>query len=77
MGFARSHGAPTQSAWSQQIRQRWQLIKDDLGDIELFGENLYAIHSIEYQHIEDYFYVFAVRQGSGLVGKRCNFMHFI
>lgn len=61
--FARSHGAPTQSAWTQQIRQRWQLIKDDLGDIELFGENLYAVHSIEYQHIEDYFYVFAVRQG--------------
>ncbi|BBG58560.1 RNA ligase [Providencia rustigianii] len=29
--FARSHGAPTQSAWTQQIRQRWQLIKDDLG----------------------------------------------
>ncbi len=61
--FARSHGAPTQSAWSQQIRQRWQYIKDDLGDIELFGENLYAIHSIEYQRIEEYFYVFAVRQG--------------
>ncbi len=62
--FARSHAAPTQSAWSQQIRQRWQLIKNDLGDIELFGENLYAVHSIEYQHIEEYFYVFAVRQGN-------------
>ncbi|WP_040690889.1 RNA ligase family protein [Providencia burhodogranariea] len=61
--FARSHATPTQSAWSQQIRQRWQLIKNDLGDIELFGENLYAVHSIEYQHIEDYFYIFAVRQG--------------
>ncbi|MDX8000470.1 2'-5' RNA ligase [Xenorhabdus sp. Reich] len=59
--FARSHAAPTQSAWSQQIRQRWQLIKDDLGDIEIFGENLYAIHSIEYLHLEEYFFVFAVR----------------
>lgn len=59
--FARSHGAVTQSAWTQQIRQRWQLIRHDLHDIELFGENLYAIHSIEYQHIEDYFFVFAVR----------------
>ncbi|BBG58561.1 RNA ligase [Providencia rustigianii] len=29
----------------------------------MFGENVYAVHSIEYQHIEDYFYVFAVRQG--------------
>lgn len=59
--FARSHGAPTQSAWSQQIRQRWQLIKDDLGEIEIFGENLYAIHSIEYRQLENYFFVFAVR----------------
>ncbi|SUB82486.1 RNA ligase [Pragia fontium] len=59
--FARSHGAVTQSAWTQQIRQRWQLIKDDLGDIEIFGENLYAIHSIEYRRLEDYFFVFAVR----------------
>lgn len=52
------------SAWTNQIRQRWQLIKHDLADIELFGENLYAIHSIEYQYIEDYFYLFAVRQGN-------------
>ncbi|WP_159566429.1 RNA ligase family protein [Budvicia diplopodorum] len=59
--FARSHGASTQSAWTQQIRQRWQLIKDDLGDIEIFGENLYAIHSIEYRQLENYFFVFAVR----------------
>ncbi|SFC97003.1 RNA ligase family protein [Pragia fontium] len=59
--FARSHGAVTQSAWTQQIRQRWQLIKDDLGDIEIFGENLYAIHSIEYRRLEDYFFVFAIR----------------
>ncbi len=62
--FARSHATPTVSAWTNQIRQRWQLIKHDLADIELFGENLYAIHSIEYQYIEDYFYLFAVRQGN-------------
>ena len=59
--FARSHAAPTTSAWTNQIRERWELIKRDLGDIEIFGENLYAIHSIEYLNIESYFYVFAVR----------------
>ena len=36
-------------------------IKNDLGDIEIFGENLYAVHSIEYQRLETHFYVFAVR----------------
>ncbi len=59
--FARSHVAPTTSPWTNQIRERWQLIKNDLGDIELFGENLYAVHSIEYQRIEEYYYIFAVR----------------
>ncbi len=59
--FARSHAAPTVSAWTKEIRQRWELIKDDLGDIEIFGENLYAIHSIEYRKLEHHYYVFAIR----------------
>lgn len=59
--FARSHAAPTVSPWTHKIRQRWQLMKNDLGDIELFGENLYAIHSIEYKSLEQDFYLFAVR----------------
>lgn len=59
--FARSHAAPTESPWTLAIRQRWELIKNDLGNIELFGENLYAIHSIEYKRLEEYYYVFAVR----------------
>jgi len=59
--FARSHAAPTESPWSLAIRQRWELIKHDLGDIELFGENLYAVHSIEYKRLEEYYFIFAVR----------------
>ena len=59
--FARSHAAPTTSPWTPQLRQRWELIKNDLGDLEIFGENLYAIHSIEYKALEEYFFVFAVR----------------
>lgn len=59
--FARSHAAPTTSPWTNQIRERWELVKNDLGDIELFGENLYAVHSIEYKRIESYYYIFAVR----------------
>ncbi|AHG19433.1 2'-5' RNA ligase [Chania multitudinisentens RB-25] len=59
--FARSHAAPTVSAWTRQICRRWQQIKHDLGNIELFGENLYATHSIEYRGLEQDFYLFAVR----------------
>ncbi len=59
--FARSHAAPTTSPWTAVIRQRWQGIRHDLGDLELFGENLYAIHSIEYHRLEQHYFVFAVR----------------
>lgn len=60
--FARSHAAPTVSPWTNQIRQKWELIKHDLGNLEIFGENLFAIHSIEYQHINSHFYVFGIRE---------------
>lgn len=29
---------PTQHPWDKPLLQRWQQIKDDLGDLELFGE---------------------------------------
>ncbi len=33
--FACSHAAPTTSPWTRQLRERWELIKNDLGDIEI------------------------------------------
>src|ERR1043165_4683010 len=58
--FARSHAAPTASPWTTSIRVRWQGIRHDLGDLELFGETLYAIHSIAYHKLEQHYFVFAV-----------------
>jgi hypothetical protein len=60
--FARSHAAPTVSPWTESLRRFWQLVKHDLGSLEIFLENLYAVHSIEYRHLENHFYVFAVRE---------------
>lgn len=60
--FARSHAAPTVSPWTSAIRQRWAQIRYDLGELELFGENLFAIHSITYKRIDEHFFVFAVRE---------------
>jgi hypothetical protein len=59
--FARSHAAPTVSLWTNYLREKWHSIKHDLGDYEIFGENLYAIHSIEYPQIKSYYHVFAIR----------------
>ena len=60
--FARSHAAPTTSPWTATLREFWQQVKNDLGDLEIFLENLYAVHSIRYQQLEHHFYVFGVRE---------------
>jgi hypothetical protein len=60
--FARSHAAPTTSPWTRQLREKWNSLKKDLGNYEIFGENLYAIHSIQYPLIEQHYYVFGVRE---------------
>lgn len=60
--FARSHAAPSRHPWDKPLVERWRLIKDDLHDLELFGENMYGIHSIAYNRLQSFFYLFAVRQ---------------
>lgn len=60
--YARSHTAPTNHPWDKPMRERWELIKNDLGDLELFGESMYGIHSIKYSKLESYYYVFGVRE---------------
>ncbi|WP_298736046.1 RNA ligase family protein [uncultured Chitinophaga sp.] len=65
--FARSHAAPTTSPWTEGLRRFWQSIKNDLGTLEIFLENLYAVHSIEYRNLDHHFYVFAVREHDQLL----------
>lgn len=60
--FARSHAAPTASPWTESLRRFWQLVKHDLGQLEIFGENLYAIHSIRYRNLPHHFFVFGIRE---------------
>lgn len=60
--FARSHVAPSVLPWDKPMRERWELIKNDLGELELFGENMYGVHSIAYKNLESYYYMFAVRE---------------
>lgn len=60
--YARSHVSPTVHPWDKPMRERWGLIKNDLGNLEIFGENMYGTHSIAYSKLESYYYVFAVRE---------------
>ncbi len=61
--FARSHAAPTIHPWADYLKIKHALLVNDLkqNDLEIFGENLYAIHSIIYPKLESHFYVFGIR----------------
>lgn len=59
--YARSHSAPTQNPWARNMVELWERLRFDLGNLEVFGENLYGVHSIEYSKLSYHFYVFAVR----------------
>ncbi len=61
--FARSHAAPTTHPWADHLKIKQSMIASDLkaNNLEIFGENLYALHSIVYPKLDDHFYVFGVR----------------
>lgn len=61
--YARSHGAVNRNAWARPVWDIWERVGHTLGDLHIFGENMYAIHSIVYPDLEHYFYVFAIRDG--------------
>lgn len=62
--FARSHAAPTRHVWSEWLKPIQQSILSDLKseELDIFGENMYAKHAIEYLDIEKHFYVFGMRK---------------
>jgi hypothetical protein len=61
--FARSHAAPTRNPWANYLWDHWNGLHKQLGELELFGESLYAVHSIKYTRLESYFYLFGIREG--------------
>lgn len=60
--YARTHAVTTHNEWDSHLWSIQSTIKHDLGDMEIFGENMYAIHSIEYNRLPSYFFVFAIRE---------------
>jgi len=61
--YARSHSAYTVSPWSREVRILHSLIGKDLPEnLMIFGENMEGIHSIEYENLDSYFYLFGARE---------------
>ena len=62
--YARSHAAFTISPWSRAVRELHARIGHQIPDgVHMFGENMEGIHSIEYNLLTSYFYLFGVRDG--------------
>lgn len=63
--FSRSHSVPTRTPWSRNLWENdgllWK-IKDKIGVNEwVYGENLFGEHSIHYDKLPEYFFMFAAR----------------
>ncbi len=61
--YARSTAAPSHDGWMAMVRKHmaWRVQEDDL---YLYGEDIYAVHSIEYDAIAEdrTFFAFAIRR---------------
>jgi len=59
--FARSHALPTKEPWYDHLKgvyySKLSILKPNYW---IFGENTFAIHSIEYTEMDSYFYIFAI-----------------
>jgi len=59
--FGRSHALPTKEPWYDHLKGLYYSKMDKLKpNLWYFGENTFAIHSIEYTEMEHYFYIFAI-----------------
>ena len=59
--FGRSHALPTKEPWYDHLKGVYYSRLSELKpNLWIFGENTYAIHSIEYTKMEHFFYVFAI-----------------
>ena len=62
--YARSHATFTTSGWSKEVRRMHDFLKHDIAEeMTIFGENMEGIHSIEYENLTSYLYVFGIREG--------------
>lgn len=62
--YARSHATFTTSGWSKEVRQMHSYLKNDIAEeMTVFGENMEGVHSIEYENLRSYFYLFGIREG--------------
>lgn len=70
--FARSHATPSTFGWDKNLLEHggtYDQVKMWLDeDTIIYGENLYGIHSIEYNKLPAYYFIFALRIDDNFMG---------
>eukprot|EP00435_Cladocopium_sp_Y103_P025929 s2351_g6.t1 len=62
--FGRTHAQPASHESFSAVKELAANLGPQLEGVQLFGENMQAVHSIEYGNLQRFFYVFAARRGS-------------
>lgn len=58
---ARSEDGDYNAPWQTYVKSLWASIRHTIPeDMYICGENMYAVHSIEYQELNSHFYVFMI-----------------
>lgn len=60
--FARSHNGPPKHPSFDLLKQIWAEKRYELEDYEIYGEWLYAKHSIKYENLKSYLQIFNIRK---------------
>ena len=64
--YARSVSAPSEAKWMAMVKKHhaWKVTESD---VWLYGEDIYGVHSIEYEPVAERatYYAFALRRGDG------------
>lgn len=60
--FARSHNGSPKHRSFDLLKQIWAEKRHELKDYEIYGEWLYAKHSIKYENLESYLQIFNIRK---------------
>ena len=62
--YGRSHADFSKNPWDREMWLIHDRIKFDIPeDVFIFGENMEGIHSITYNNLTSYFYIFGIRDG--------------
>lgn len=62
---ARSVSGAYGRPWQVTMQKRWEAIRNDIPEgFTIYGENMTGVHSVEYDNLTDFFYVFGMTDGS-------------